>query len=495
MSRSTREFILIAVIVFGLSLRLMNLLGDVRLWSDEIFSVVLAQSPLLDVILAGTRFDTHPPLYYLQLHVWSFLGESDRWFILNSTLLDVIAGMSIYATCRLRFGPNVALWATAVFAVLPLQFFFAENVRMYPLVAIIEVWLWYFLERIVEERGSTLRVRFVSVCLGIALTLTHGLGFFVAFFLFFQAIARLWRSGGDARLKDKLRLVRPLVLGYALVAVAASYPLVIGAVRQTEGLPNFDLSNIGTHLTLALLGLQFPFPTVSGFAAVAIVLLPPLIMRQSRHVIAYLVALPFLVLLVISVTLKPVFIYRTLGLFLPVLAIGLGLFAEAAVRRGRTFRVLVAGVGLTFMASGLNYSLTFEKDGYDELAAYWDARAADEATLLASGLSDLWGMIRYLPEAERISALQIQPPVRDGMLSIKKRLKGTPLDAAGFFGRADFARAGERRIFPYFPETEIATQPRLWLLNPPGGGCLGNNLEVDRLETVNHLLIECGAGG
>lgn len=471
-----------AAIFLGIALRLVNLTSDPALWADEVFSVALAQSPFLDVILLGLRFDTHPSLYYLQLHLWGLLGNSDLWFILNSTLLSLLAGLSVYLACRRIHDAQVALWATALFALLPLQLFFAENVRMYPLVAILQVWLWFVLER--RVRGGPPR-RVVTVALGLALALSHGLGFFVAFFLFLQALVRMWSGPGR-------RLPWALVADGCIVALTAIWPLAIGAVRQTEGLAAFDLPTIGIHLTLTLLGLEFPMPEVAGYLALGLLLVPPLLLARSRGITGYLVALPFLVLLVLSLAVKPVFIYRTLGLFLPFLAIGFGLFAAETVARHRpAAQAVLAGVLVLLAASGINYTLRYDKSGYRALAAGWHAQAAPDAVLFAYGPSDYWGITRYLPDVPQASALDVQPEVRGGMLALKGRLEGTFLDRAGFFGQSRWVQVGARRIYPALDAEAAAALPGFWLLNPVETCESLGALPVQETSIDGHRLLEC----
>lgn len=458
---------LVVLIVAGIALRIFNLFLDASLWEDEIFSVALAESPLTDLLFAALRFDTHPPLYYVQLHLWAALGDSDRWYILNSTLLGIASIAAIHEACRRIYDRSVALWAGAIFAVMPLQLFFAENVRMYPMLAILEIGLWYVLQAMVRDRHASRGRLVAALCLGLAVTLTHGLGFFVAFFLFLQAAIRL-RQRAPGR--DLLFLVAT----YLVVALAAVYPLVIGAIRQTEGIAGFDLPTIGIHLTLTLLGLEFPWPTVAGFLILPLVTLLPLSDLRARSTGGMLVLLPFVVLFAISLLAKPVFIYRTLGLFLPFLAISLALYADAVFRAPAIAqRMIVSAIALVMVAGGINYTMRFEKRGYREIVAAWEAASPTDAVMMTNGPSEFWAVLRYLNNGEgRRSALDVQPPVRDGMLRIKQKLEGVGAASLGLFGRANYAQVGGRRVYPYFAEDVASGLPAFWMLNPPKADCV-----------------------
>nr|WP_250810146.1 glycosyltransferase family 39 protein [Neorhizobium tomejilense] len=457
---------LVALIAAGIALRILNLVLEASLWEDEVFSVALAESPLIDLLFAALRFDTHPPLYYVQLHLWAAFGDSDRWYILNSMLLSIAAIAAIYEACRRIYDRNVALWTGAIFALMPLQLFFAENVRMYPMLALLEIALWYVLQAMVRDRHASRGRLIVALCLGLAVTLTHGLGFFVSFFLFLHASIRLKEAAPG---RDLLYLMAI----YVVVALAALYPLVIGAIRQTEGVAGFDLPTIGIHLTLTLLGLEFPWPTIAGFLMLPLVTLLPLSEPRARWIGGLLVLLPLTMLLAISLFFKPVFIYRTLGLFLPFLAISLALYADAVFRAHAVAqRFVVSAVVLLMLAGGLNYTLKFEKRGYREIIGAWEAGSPTDAVLMTNGPSEFWAVLRYLNNGEgRRSALEVQPPVRDGMLRIKQKLEGIGAASLGLFGRSNHAQVGNRRIYPYFAGDVASGVSIFWILNPPKANC------------------------
>jgi len=482
------RYALFAVLLFGVMLRLWNIQSDPALWLDEVFSAKLAESPLPDLLLGVPRFDTHPPLYYLQLHFWAALGQDDRWLILNSVVLDVLAMASLAYVAGRRFGGMVGLWAAAIYAVQPLNVFFAENLRMYAQLFLLMVWLWFLLERRVTEGSASALARLGALALGLAVTLTHGMGFFVAFFLYLQALVRIWRAGG-------LRPAAGLVLDYIPVALAAGYSLGIGSFRQTEGMDSLDLANIGVHLAISLLGMQAPRPELAGYLAFALLLLPPLLGTRSRGVMLALVLLPALVLLGLSLTVKSVFMYRTIGLFTPFMALSLALFLADGWQAGIRWQQALAGVVLVVLVAGaLNSSIRFRKEGYRGIAEIWDAQAAPDAMLITEGPVELWGIARYLPGAPQFSVLQVQPPVRDGMLKVKNRLQGSVLDRAGFFGRADHLAVGGRVIWPHADPAALAARADYWLLSPEGGACLrpSDRLLAEASATGKHLL-HCAA--
>lgn len=480
---------LILVILFGIALRVWNAFHEPSLWLDEVFSAKLAESPLGDLLLAVPRFDTHPPLYYVQLHVWSLFGTGDSWLILNSVLLDVLVILSLVRLVGRNYDPMTGLWAGAVYAVLPLTVFFAENVRMYALFFLLVVWLWAMLEQRVREGAATGWARGGTILLGLAATLTHGLGFFVVFFVYLQALVRIYQGQGRPA-------AMTLVLDYVPVALASAYSLGIGTFRQTEGLQVLDPEVIGIHLAISLFGMEMPSPAILGYLALIAVVIPPALSRPSRPVMLWLILLPFGTLLVLSLTVKAVFMYRTLGLFSPFLAIGLGLYLSHGWRAGRRSVQVWSGalIGL-FVLGAMNTSISFSKEGYREIAAIWTTTAPADAVLFVDGSLNLWGVTRYLDGVPDYSALDIQPPVRDGLLRIKERLQGTYFDHAGLFGTSDHLVIGLREIWPYVAPDRLSTLDRYWVLSLSDPNCLRASDQVTaQFEATGQTLIACAAG-
>lgn len=485
--------LLVMVIAFGALLRLWNIHADPGLWLDEVFSAQLAESPLRDLVLAVPRFDTHPPLYYLQLHVWGLFGDGDYWMLLNSVLLDLLVILSLFYIAARHWGRAAGLWVAAIYAVMPLNVFFAQNLRMYALLFLELVWLWHVLELRVQAGRASGGSRIAALGLGLATTLTHGMGFFVVFFVWLQALVRIWRRHHATQ---GLRPAALMVLDYLPVALAAGYSLGIGSFRRTEGITSLDLGGLGVHLTITLFGMEFPIPAVSGYLGVLLFLVPPLKQPRARDIMLWLVLLPAAILLLLTLTVKSVFMYRTLGLFTPFMALSMGSFYAALWQgpgrmRNRVLPVLC--VILLALAS-LNSSLAFRKEGYGGVAALWDREAPPDAVLFVEGAVNLWGIARYLPDAPPISALDVQPPVRDGMLALKHKLEGSYFDRAGLFGRRDHLQIGQRQIWPYLAPEQLEGLSAYWILGEEKLSC---PRPQDKLlwhsETSGKWLGKCGA--
>ena len=136
---------LLALLLLAFTLRL-HTLDFQPLWFDEGKSVFFAnQTPWDTAIL--TAGDIHPPLYYWLLHSWAFLaGWSPFALRFLSVCLSLLAVPLIYRLGRLLSGRRlVGLLAALILALSPMHVYYAQEARMYALVATLglasTVWL------------------------------------------------------------------------------------------------------------------------------------------------------------------------------------------------------------------------------------------------------------------------------------------------------------------------------------------------------------------
>jgi mannosyltransferase len=133
------------ILLVGTGLRLFRL-GAESLWYDETVSVMLAGSPLRE-LLRHTAGDIHPPGYYLLLRAWLLLsgyptGHADpagNGLEFAAGFLSLAAGVLlialVYSLARRLAGRSVALPAAALVALSPFNLWYSQEVRMYTLGA------------------------------------------------------------------------------------------------------------------------------------------------------------------------------------------------------------------------------------------------------------------------------------------------------------------------------------------------------------------------
>lgn len=130
-----REYIRLTVIlVVGTLLRVL-LLARKSLWLDEVVTLQVARMDIQDIIArSATQWEPHPPFYYLLMHYWIRLGESEFILRLPSAILGIIAIPILYRLLR-QWGETWGAMASAwLLAIAPLHIWYSQEARMYALV-------------------------------------------------------------------------------------------------------------------------------------------------------------------------------------------------------------------------------------------------------------------------------------------------------------------------------------------------------------------------
>jgi mannosyltransferase len=122
--------------IMGLSVSLRSHAITAKFWIDEGLSVGIAHHPFFD-IPSVLRKDGSPPLYYMLLHVWMGVvgGDGESRTHALSLLFATLTIPGGWWAARRLFGERAA-WATAALcATLPFLTYYAQETRMYALVA------------------------------------------------------------------------------------------------------------------------------------------------------------------------------------------------------------------------------------------------------------------------------------------------------------------------------------------------------------------------
>ena len=190
-TRRTTGWRLALVVLGGCLLRFVGL-GKESIWLDEATSIIIARMNLSSVV-AWAAGDIHPPLYYLALHFWLFLGESEFAIRALSAVFGVLTIVVVYALANELFGPRVGLLSALLLALSPLHIWYSQETRMYVMVTALSLVASYLMLLALRRK----RMRYwVGYVLASALALyTH---YFALFSLLFQnlfALHWLWRNG------------------------------------------------------------------------------------------------------------------------------------------------------------------------------------------------------------------------------------------------------------------------------------------------------------
>ncbi|GAP20937.1 dolichyl-phosphate-mannose-protein mannosyltransferase [Leptolinea tardivitalis] len=97
--------------------------------------------------MKGTAADTMPPLYYLILHLWQQLGTSVAFQRLPGIVFSLGIILVSYSLVNRLAGRQAAIWTAAILAVSPLQFYHAQDIRMYSLATLFILgWDWFAIQ-------------------------------------------------------------------------------------------------------------------------------------------------------------------------------------------------------------------------------------------------------------------------------------------------------------------------------------------------------------
>lgn len=143
-------FVVLITLVGG-GLRVL-LLASKGMWLDETFSVWVANHSVGEMLQWIVKIDQHPPLYYLLLRGWMTLnGDTPYDVRLLSALFGAGTIPIIYLIGKRMSGALVGLAAAVLLAVSPFNIYYAQETRMYTLLAFNAAVAMYALVRLLTD--------------------------------------------------------------------------------------------------------------------------------------------------------------------------------------------------------------------------------------------------------------------------------------------------------------------------------------------------------
>lgn len=173
--------ILLLILALGAVLRIVNL-GSDSIWLDEAYSIQFARLSVPQLIDETASSDVHPPLYYLLLHYWiKLFGDTEAAVRMLSALFGLLSIFVIYRLAALLFDRATGLLSALLLALSLFHIEFAQEARMYALLALLSLLSLYFFLRLFEEQPQQ---QSAAALAGYVLTTsllmhTHVYGFFI----------------------------------------------------------------------------------------------------------------------------------------------------------------------------------------------------------------------------------------------------------------------------------------------------------------------------
>jgi mannosyltransferase len=190
MSRRTTIWLLVLIIIIGISIRSFDLTAR-SLWFDEAFSWRLIQFSMSEMISRAIQ-DVHPPLYYIILKGWKIVFESSllsiRSFSVTFAALSIAAGylFTSYAF-RSRF---TGIIAAILLTLSGWQIQYAWEARMYTLgIALLLFSSWLLLKavRFSKQKHASPTI---AILLWISYAIVAAASIYTHYFIFLSLAAQ-----------------------------------------------------------------------------------------------------------------------------------------------------------------------------------------------------------------------------------------------------------------------------------------------------------------
>ena len=378
---------LTALVALALVLRTREL--GIGFWIDEGLSVGIADRPLAD-IPGILRLDGSPPLYYMLLNVWmEAFGRSEeavRWLSVACALIGVPVA---WWAARALFGTRAAWMAAVLAATNPFLTQYAQEGRMYALLALLGLVAAAAYGRAFAWRSRPWAAGF-AVALA-AMLYTHNWALFFGAACGLVWLYLLWR----ARERRELLIVGAIAFGGALLLYLPWLPTVLYQVGHT-GAPWSEAPTIVSLLST-------PVRMLGDFAVVALLLvgtagLVPLWRRDSPAVWLLAIALITVVLAWLSSQLSPAWAQRYLAVAVGPLVLAVVAGLANAGRLGIAALIVGAALGAADGAPD-------DKSNVRDIAETISPSLRDGDLVVVTQPEQVSVLAYYLPEGVRFATL------------------------------------------------------------------------------------------
>lgn len=465
-SRRRRDIIefgaAVILIALGVVLRLSIRLPT-DLWQDEIIAATHAMQPLRNVVVDVLRNDTHPPLYFLQLHFWALLGQSDTWLMANSIAWSFAGLFSLWWITKQHYGSRMALIGTAIYAVLPAPVYLSDQVRMYPMLATFTVWAFHFAILVFKEERATRANMAALTALLIATVFTHAIGS--------VAVAANGLYALHTTI-ERRRHLKAWLWVYGISAFAALPWLANSILHEGNLREGAGVYGVILNFALTVVGITASFSPLScalGVVCFAAIMSIGLTQKKANDLTYYFLGFPVLLSILVGIVFRPVFKWNFFStLEGPFIALVL---AMSFLDRRWWYTLMAAGCTIALAGTSVWERYSFrESSGYNYLAKIIRTNNKPGDIIYVPQEANFWGIAWYLIGPGWGSPLRIAAPP-----SAQWR------KAYGILGPGIVAKMGlmpetqilDRNGFKLLTGPRSANQARgaqrIWFITLPGG--------------------------
>ncbi len=303
-----------------------------------------------------------PPLYYLILHFWKLAGTSIAFLRLPGILFSLGIIILTYSMVEKAVNRDAAIWSGAILAVSPLQYYHAQDIRMYSLATLLILgWNWGALEvnRIDAPRGMPVWKWICLVLCGAGALYSHALAGFglLAPYVYFL-LKRKWKH-----------LVWMGAAGFITLGLYLPWltmvPGQIAKVQKAFWTPVPGIVEVLQAVIMAFGDIPAP-PVVLGivlFAAICVTVLTVISLFRNREknggllFFTLMMVIPPVCLFILSYLMRPMFVPRAfLSAYVGMAAVlGIILSRSRAAEKN-----LIGGLIALCAICTLPYSISFD---------------------------------------------------------------------------------------------------------------------------------------
>lgn len=146
------SWVVLVLVVIGLLLRVRAAVPTM-LNPDEALNFISADHDTLAAAIRGGMTNPHPPLYYILLWLWKFVGRSDFMLRLPSVLAGAAAVWVAFEWMKEVFGRRAGIIGAAALALAPEMVALSAEVRSYAIHVLLVGAMLLFLERALTRRS------------------------------------------------------------------------------------------------------------------------------------------------------------------------------------------------------------------------------------------------------------------------------------------------------------------------------------------------------
>jgi uncharacterized membrane protein len=399
---------LMAILV-GLAAMVIYFAMRGSLWEDELIALTHTFQPLPTFFVEILRNDIHPFFYFLVLKGWMLLSPgSSSWALANSFAATLLSAVVVYRVGRAISGTSAALWATAIFVLLPTTVWGAANLRMYGLMPAMLVGVWYLNVRFLQHPSRWGGV--ALVLLGICTAYVHAIAFIFVFFIVVAVAIEQFKAVSRTTFRNWFLL--QVVAGMAMLPLPG-----IALMRGTEPLPASSWDSLLMILGQTVAGNGGgPYRGILMWAGLVVFLSLLYFALQSKRWRVPVLVIPVGVLMavyIIGFLGKPIFKSPPFSAaLLPFLALGAGAGIAQIMTLPRrlpaafaaTFIVALAAVTIPWSGKLLSFG------SYEAAAAEVKKNAVAGDVVIIPHLSVYWGVLFFAEGADWGLPLEVRAP-------------------------------------------------------------------------------------